>query len=123
MQIELVEPVAEQLLERLSTDTSSASILRTDPDLQLGASVNRVNRVQLARADEPTVLPDAEDPDVLALLDLLEPRIVLGLRDRVERCAELDELSVVDPRKEQRRVLGPQRCHLDRRHRLSSSSP
>jgi hypothetical protein len=104
------------------TDASAAGLRVPDPDLQLGAPMYRLNRMELARPDEAPFFANAEDPKVVAPLDTVEPGVVLGLRDVAIGRAQPDERTVVDPLEEHCSVFGPKWRELDRRHRLSRSS-
>ncbi len=112
VQLELLERVSNEETDRFRPVAATPRVALPDPDLQLSRSRAAVDVVQLARADQPSVrhLTDSKDLDVVAATDRSEPPRVLALGDGAEGRAQLDELAVVDPGEEGRRVLVAQRC-------------
>lgn len=103
MKIEILKSVTKKQAYRFQTQPTASSVRSADPNLEFSASMDRVDAVQLAGSDQSIVLncSDPEDPEIVTMDHLIEPRIVLFPRNPPKRGAQDDELAIVDPLEEQ----------------------
>jgi len=86
MQILVPKTVTKEEPKCSSAETLSPITYFANPDLKFSRSMHRMNRVQLARSHEPTVLggADSEDHHVLLASYRVEPRDLISEVDWCE---------------------------------------